>query len=262
MAREVKEETRRQWGNDPAGAYAAGDAELGTALSFRRVEAERYRAQPWMHETFRYQDWIGKEVLEIGVGLGTDHLQFARAGASVTGIDLTPRCIDLTSRRFEQEGLESDLSVMDGERLEFPDDSFDCVYSFGVLHHTPSPDRAFAEVRRVLRPGGAFVGALYARHSLFYAALRLERIAYREYRHETLTERLGRIEKSTATDAVPLLRLYSKSELTQALRNAGFSTVSLMRRHMGIAALEGRLPGWLDRAGGRLGGWYLVHDAR
>jgi ubiquinone/menaquinone biosynthesis C-methylase UbiE len=260
-AHDLKDEVRRQWGNDPAGSWAAGDAELGTPLSFRRVEEDRYRVQPWMHETFRYSDWAGKRVLEIGVGLGTDHLQFARAGASVTGVDLTPQCIELTAQRFEQEGQDSDLRVMDAEHLEFPEDSFDCVYSFGALHHTPAPERAFREIRRVLRPGGAFIGALYARYSIFYAALRIERLIYREYRHETLNERLARIEKSM-TGAAPPVRLFSGLELRRTLRDAGFETATLRRRHLGMPAFEGRLPDWLEYAAERLGGWYLVHDAR
>jgi SAM-dependent methyltransferase len=261
VALELKEEVRRQWGNDPAGSDAAGDAKLGTPLSFRRVEENRYRLQPWMHDTFGYADWAGKRVLEIGVGLGTDLLQFARAGADVTGIDLTPRCIQLTTQRFEQEGLRSDLRVMDAERLDFLGGSFDCVYSFGVLHHTPAPGRAFAEIRRVLRPGGPFIGALYARYSLVYAVLLATRLVQREYRHETLRERLGRIEKSTS-NAVPPVRLFSGPGLRRELRDAGFRTVLLRRRHVGIAALEGRLPGQLEQVAARIGGWYLVHDAR
>jgi 2-polyprenyl-3-methyl-5-hydroxy-6-metoxy-1,4-benzoquinol methylase len=59
-----------------------------------RVEAHRYAEQPWMHETFGYERWAGRDVLEVGVGLGTDHLQFARAGACMTGIDLTPLCVE------------------------------------------------------------------------------------------------------------------------------------------------------------------------
>ncbi len=88
-----------------------------------------------MHDTFRYERFAGQRVLEIGVGLGTDHVQFARAGAVMTGIDLTPRCIELTQIRVAQEGLWSDLRVMDAGQLTFEKDAFDAVYSFGVLHH-------------------------------------------------------------------------------------------------------------------------------
>lgn len=258
---DIKSETQKQWSNDPAGAFAAGDAELGSELSFERVEAVRYREQPWMHETFRYSDHAGRDVLEIGVGLGTDHLQFARAGGKMTGIDLTPECVDLTRKRFAQEGLETDLHRMDAERLEFADDSFDTVYSFGVLHHTPDMEAAFREVRRVLRPGGRFIGGLYSKYSWFHAALLTERLIYREYRKETLEQRYSRIELSS-TDAAPLVRLLSGHELKRMLRGAGFESVSLRRRHMGLAALTQRLSPRAAEIAGRIGGWYLVHDAR
>jgi ubiquinone/menaquinone biosynthesis C-methylase UbiE len=258
---DAKAQARRQWANDPAGALAAGDAELGSELSFARIEAHRYREQPWMQRTFRYADSAGKSVLEIGVGLGTDHLQFARAGARTTGIDLTPRCVELTRRRCEQEGVTSDLRVMDAEALDFPDDSFDVVYSFGVLHHTPDMAAAFREVRRVLRPGGSFIGGLYSRYSWFHAAVRLKRIRERGHRSETIEERLARIEVSSS-DSLPLVRLTSGRELRRMLADAGFASVRLRRRHLGLASLSGRLPSPVEDLAGRLGGWYLIHDAR
>jgi ubiquinone/menaquinone biosynthesis C-methylase UbiE len=257
----AKHEARRQWAHDPAGSIAVEDDGLGTPESFRKVEAHRYAEQPWMHETFHYARFRGQRVLEIGVGLGTDHLQFARAGARLTGIDLTQRCIDLTRARFAQQGLRSRLLQMDAERLDFDDDSFDVVYSFGVLHHTPSPERAFREVRRVLRPGGVFIGGLYNQQSAFYARVLLERLVWREFRHETLEQRRGRIEHSTS-GAVPLVRLFTSGELRRLLRESGFEHVDLTRRHLGLGRFTGRLPEWLERGGGRLAGWYLVHTAR
>ena len=261
MHEAVKREAVKQWTTDPAGAFAAGDDDLGTPESFRRIEAYRYREQPWMHETFHFDAYRGARVLEIGVGAGTDHIQFARAGADLTGIDLTPRSVELTSKRLEQEGFEAKVSVMDAERLEFPDDSFDVVYSFGVLHHTSSPERAFSEVRRVLRPGGRFVGALYNRYSFFMARVLVERYIYREYRKETWTERLSRIEYSTS-GARPRVRLFGRRELAHGLHDAGFDRVTICRRHLGLGRYTARFPRAVERIGGRTVGWYLVHDAR
>ena len=258
--RDIRDEAVAQWGNDPAGSVAAGPEPLGTERSFARVEDYRYHEQPWMHETFQYESYSGARVLEIGVGLGTDHLQFARAGAHMTGVDLTPRCVDLTRRRFEQEGQTSDLRVMDAESLEFEDSSFDAVYSFGVLHHVPSSERAFKEVRRVLRPGGQFVGALYSRRSYYYARIRVERMLWRQYRWESLEDRLARIEYSTS-DSRPLVRLFTKAELRSALQEAGFQEVLIRRRHVGFGRLTRYVPAPVERALGRLAGWYLVHRA-
>jgi len=261
-AEHIRDEARAQWSHDPAGNIAVQeDTDLGTPESFAQVEAYRYADQPWMHETFRFERFAGQRVLEIGVGLGTDHLQFARAGAKMTGIDLTDRCIDLTRRRFEQEGLHSDLRIMDAEALEFDDDAFDVVYSFGVLHHIPSTEHAFREVRRVLRPGGVFLGALYSRESYFYARVRLERLLRAEWRHESLEDRLSRIEYSTS-DAKPYVRLLGRRELTRLLHEAGFPEVAIVRRHVGLGSMTASVPAPVERTLGRIGGWYLVHAAR
>jgi SAM-dependent methyltransferase len=260
-AEEVKRESRHQWGSNPAGDLAAGDASLGSAESFRRIEAHRYREQPWMHETFNFDAYRDRDVLEIGVGLGTDHLQFARAGARLTGIDLTPRCIDLTRARFAMEGRQSDLRVMDAEKLEFESGSFDAVFSFGVLHHTPYPERAFAEVRRILRPGGVFLGGLYNRDSAFFALLLAQRLRHRALRSEPIADRLSRVEHST-TDAKPLVRLFTSRELRQMLTQAGFADVRIRRRHLGLGRHTDRAPRVVERVGGSVAGWYLIHHAR
>lgn len=257
---QVRDEARAQWGHDPAGSSHAGEAELGTPESFANIERQRYREQPWMHRTFHFERYAGARVLEIGVGLGTDHLQFARAGARTTGIDLTPRCIDLTGQRLRQEGFEPDLHVMDAEALEFPDDSFDAVYSFGVLHHIPSTERAFREVRRVLRPGGVFLGGLYSRESYFHARIVLEwvlRGRFLKYPYEHL---LADVEYSTG-DARPHVRLFGKEELREILHRTGFSTVAINRRHVGLGFLTDRVPSSVEWHLGRLGGWYLIHHA-
>ncbi len=96
----------------------------------------------------------GLKVLEVGVGLGADHQQFAEAGADLYGIDLTERAVEHTRKRLVAFGLTSDLSVGDAENLDFSDESFDQVYSWGVLHHSLDTPKAIAEVWRVLKRGG------------------------------------------------------------------------------------------------------------
>ena len=130
----------------------------------------RYELEP---EILRFADFDsarGKRVLEIGVGMGADFLRWARAGAIATGIDLTERAVELTRKRLSEDGLEADVKVADAEHLPFPDGSFDLVYSWGVLHHTPDPNRAIAEAQRVLAPGGHLRLMLYHRRSWVAAA--------------------------------------------------------------------------------------------
>ena len=120
-----------------------------------RAQAEaRYALEPYIPDFAGFAAARGLRVLEIGVGLGADHQRFAEAGADLWGIDLTDRAVEHTRRRLAAFGLTSHLAVGDAERLEFADASFDRVYSWGVLHHSPDTPKAIAEVWRVLKPGG------------------------------------------------------------------------------------------------------------
>lgn len=107
-----------------------------------------------------------KKILEIGVGVGTDHLQWARAGAHCYGVDLTEAAIEITSVRLSLYGLKSDLQRVDAEILPYADDTFDLVYSWGVIHHSTDPELIVREIRRVLKSQGEFIGMLYNRRSV------------------------------------------------------------------------------------------------
>jgi SAM-dependent methyltransferase len=125
----------------------------------------RYELEPEILPFADFESASGKRVLEIGVGMGADFIRWVRAGALATGVDLTERAVELTRKRLQGEGLDADLRVADAEALPFPDGSFDIVYSWGVLHHTPNPARALLEAQRVLAPGGVLKIMLYHRYS-------------------------------------------------------------------------------------------------
>ncbi len=164
QAERTKGAVRTFWERTPCGSWDATAPE-GTAEYFQQIERRRYQLEPFIPEFADFGAALGRSVLEIGVGLGTDHVQFARAGARLSGVDLTAKGIELVRRRLELEELHSDLRIADAEELPFADGSFDVVYSWGVLHHTPDTARAVREAIRVLRPGGRICVMLYARHS-------------------------------------------------------------------------------------------------
>jgi ubiquinone/menaquinone biosynthesis C-methylase UbiE len=164
QAEQTKGAVRSFWERTPCGSWDASAPE-GTREYFDQIERRRYELEPFIHRFARFGETRAQRVLEIGVGLGTDHVQFARAGADLTGVDLTPKGVELVGRRLALEGLESDLQVADAERLPFEDASFDVVYSWGVLHHTPDTPRAIREAIRVLRPGGRLCVMVYSRHA-------------------------------------------------------------------------------------------------
>lgn len=125
----------------------------------------RYELEPEILRFADFESAAGKQVLEIGVGMGADFLRWVRAGAVATGVDLTERAVSLTRQRLAKEALEAVVQVADAEQLPFADGQFDIVYSWGVIHHTPNPALALAEVQRVLAPGGELRLMLYHRHS-------------------------------------------------------------------------------------------------
>lgn len=164
---QLKERVRAFWQAHPCGTKFS-DAEIGTREFFERIEAHRYEKEWHIPEAAQFANARGLRVLEIGCGLGTDGAQFAKAGAVYTGIDLTDAAIELAQKRFEQFGLQGEFQVADAENLQFPDESFDVVYSHGVLHHTPDISAAVQEIHRVLKPGGRVIVMLYHRGSYNY----------------------------------------------------------------------------------------------
>jgi ubiquinone/menaquinone biosynthesis C-methylase UbiE len=165
MPVELKREVADFWDRSSCGeVYATGDSELA------RYEAQsrsRYQLEPYLPRFARFEEAAGRDVLEIGVGMGADHVELARSRPrTLSGVDLTPRAVEHARRRLGLYALHSELQVADAEKLPFDADRFDLVYSWGVLHHTPDTRRAIDEVHRVLRPGGCARIMIYHKHAL------------------------------------------------------------------------------------------------
>ena len=165
VSEQEKAAVQEFWNRQSCGeVYAAGDS-LRAQLDAQ--EQTRYQLEPYIFDFARFADGRDRDVLEIGVGMGADHLQWAKASPrSLTGVDLTPRAIEFTRSRFEVSGLTSRLECADAEQLPFEENSFDIVYSWGVLHHSPNTPTAINEVFRVLRPGGIARVMIYHRWSI------------------------------------------------------------------------------------------------
>jgi ubiquinone/menaquinone biosynthesis C-methylase UbiE len=177
----LNQEVRSFWEQNPCGTSrkVTGGAAEGSLEWFEKIEEFRYSQEPFVHAVAQFTRYHGKKLLEVGVGAGTDHLQWARAGADCSGVDLTDSAIEITRARLRAYGLCSNLQRVDAERLPFDDASFDVVYSWGVIHHSETPSRIVGEIWRVLKPGGEFIGMMYGRRSLkvltawvYYALLR------------------------------------------------------------------------------------------
>jgi len=140
MSDSLKQAVKAYWEAEPCGSR--GHDSTDDAAFFRDTEAARYQLDGSLIFGFaEFPRWRGKRVLEIGVGTGTDFLQWARSGAEAVGVDLTERAVLLTRRRLAREGLDRPVYVADAEQLPFADGSFDLVYSWGVLHHSPNTEK-------------------------------------------------------------------------------------------------------------------------
>ena len=245
-----KDEVRAFWEADPCGAKLANAPE-GSPEFFAQVARARDELEPFIGRFADFGSTAGQRVLEIGVGLGSDFIRFARAGADLTGVDLTEHAIELVRHRLALERLDATLAVADAERLPFADGSFDVVYSWGVLHHTPNPDAAIREARRVLRPGGRLCVMLYARHSWVALGLwaRYGLLTGRPWR--SLSDVVAHHMESTGT------RAYTRAELAE--RFAGLD--GLVIEHVGTP-YDRRVAGPLARLTGPRMGWFIVVRGR
>lgn len=158
---DLKSDVARFWNVEPCGSRY-----LGEAVDFERHASERYRLEPYIPDFAQFSSSAGLRVLEIGVGMGADYEQWLRAGAMATGVDLSESSLSRARQRCEQAGLKSDLRRADAENLPFTNDSFDVVYSYGVMHHSPDTQRCLDEAWRVLKPGGTARIMLYHHASL------------------------------------------------------------------------------------------------
>jgi len=164
---QLKERVRAFWQANPCGTKFA-DAEPGSRRFFELVEQHRYETEWHIPGAADFASTRGLRVLEIGCGMGTDGAQFAKAGANYTGVDLTEAAVELARKRFEVFNLPGTFRTADAEKLDFADESFDVVYSHGVLHHTPDTATAIREVHRVLKKNGRAIVMLYHRNSYNY----------------------------------------------------------------------------------------------
>ena len=164
----MKEQVREFWNRQSCGTENALAAKF-TRDYFEQLETHRYFDQPYIHAFAQFTRYRGKRVLEVGFGPGTDFIQWLRAGAQVSGIDLTQEALDHLRHGIEIYGLPEpeSIRVADAENLPFENDGFDLGYSFGVLHHSPNTEKAISELVRVVKPGGEIKIMLYNRRSIY-----------------------------------------------------------------------------------------------
>ncbi len=233
----TKDEVREFWDSGSCGEVYAVDGD-----EFESQRAARYELEPYIPEFARFEEGRGKDVLEIGVGMGADHLEWARSGPrKLCGIDLTPRAVDWTRRRLDHYGFTPDVEVGDAENLPFEDESFDIVYSYGVLHCTPDTPKAFREVHRVLRTGGVARVMIYHRKAIVGYLLWLRYGLLAGHPRRDLDWVYGHQLESPGTkayrveDAMTLVEPFSSADLHVQLSFGDLLLGAAGQRHQGFA---------------------------
>lgn len=216
------------------------------------ADLEHYHFEKLHHlpRLIDFSAYRGRKVLDVGCGAGTDLARFAKGGAIVTGVDISPSAIALAKQNFAQQGLAADLREADGERLPFADGEFDFVFAHGVVQYTTHDQALVDECRRVLKPGGTAVFQVYNRISWLNGLSKVMKVPLE---HE---------------DA-PVLKRYSAGEFRALL--TGFRSVRLVEERFPVKSrLHG---GWkgtlfntffvgtfnaLPRSWVRRFGWHLL----
>jgi ubiquinone/menaquinone biosynthesis C-methylase UbiE len=167
-AGEIKKQVHQFWNEQSCDTQVTTEQQHSKEY-FEDIERFRYFDQPFIHSFAQFTRYRGKRVLEVGFGAGTDFIQWLRAGAVASGIDLTEEALQNLTHRIEVYDLPKPERILvgDAENLPFANASFDLGYSFGVLHHTPDTEKAIAELVRVIKPGGEIKLMLYNRHSIY-----------------------------------------------------------------------------------------------
>jgi ubiquinone/menaquinone biosynthesis C-methylase UbiE len=153
------------------------DQEVGTLGFFDDLDEYRFDKLRYLPQLVDFGGFSNQTLLEVGCGIGTDLVRFARGGARATGVDLSQTAIDLAARNVELHGLKPvELRVGNGEALPYPDNTFDHVYAHGVIQYTADPAQLVRECHRVLRPGGQAIFMVYNRISWLNALSKLMKV--------------------------------------------------------------------------------------
>lgn len=204
---------------------------LGTRAYFDEVEARKYFVEPHIPGFAQFPRWAGKRVLEIGCGIGTDTMNFARAGAEITAVELSPKSLALARQRARVYGFEDRVEFRHGNAEELDrlclEGGYDLVYSFGVVHHTPHPERVLEHARDLARPGGTLKVMVYNRRSWKAAQIALGEGRGQFWRMPELLS-----QHSEAQAGSPVTYTYSRRELVTLLQRHGFPEAQVSIEHI------------------------------
>ena len=247
--------------------------EIGTKEYFDEVEKRKYFVEPHIPDFAEFSRWKGKRVLEIGCGIGTDTINFARAGAIVTAVDLSEESLAIAKKRAEVFGLEKNVVFYQAnaeilsETVPIPENSYDLIYSFGVIHHTPNPENAIEEIRKYMGKNTVLKIMLYNKFSwkVFWILLTEGKLKFWK-----LNKLIA--QNSEAQTGCPVTYTYTKSSVKKFLK--GFHITKSFYEHIFPYSIPEYkeykykkvwyfriMPSFMFRKLERLFGWHLCVEA-
>jgi SAM-dependent methyltransferase len=204
------------WDNQPCNIFHS-NKELGSVEYFNEVERRKYFVEPHIPQFAQFDNWENKDVLEIGCGIGTDGVNFARSGARYVGVELSGESLKIAKMRFKVFGLNGELFKANVENLTKLIERkmrFDLVYSFGVLHHTPNIGLALSNIRSLCHSESTFRFMVYARNSWKSAMIN------------------AGLDQPEAQHGCPIANLYTHDEIDSILNRTGFKLRKIEQAHI------------------------------
>jgi 2-polyprenyl-3-methyl-5-hydroxy-6-metoxy-1,4-benzoquinol methylase len=213
LATELVDKIKQYWNTQPCNVKHSL-SESGTEQYWNEVSERRFFVEPHLRDFASFHQWRGKRVLEIGSGIGSDAVEFARHGAEYVGIDLSAESVAMSRQRFELFGLQGDFHVMDAadQVMMAKLGQFDLVYSCGVLHHYPDMTACLDNIHDALLPDGEFRMLVYAKNSWKYAMIQKG------------------LDQFEAQAGCPYAKAYSREEIYELL-NGKFEVLRIRQDH-------------------------------
>jgi 2-polyprenyl-3-methyl-5-hydroxy-6-metoxy-1,4-benzoquinol methylase len=221
---------RDYWNNRPCNIRHSTQP-IGTKEYFDEVEARKYMVESHIPAFADFEQWRGKKVLEIGCGIGTDTINFARHGAQVTTVDLSAKSMELAQQRAAVFHLQDKIRFLPGNAEQLstfvPVEPYDLIYSFGVIHHTPHPDNVLEELRKYTRPGTVIKIMVYHRRSYKVAWILATEGKGQFWK---LSEIIAR--NAEAQTGCPIAYTYTRKEGRELLERHGFKVAKVEVDHI------------------------------
>jgi 2-polyprenyl-3-methyl-5-hydroxy-6-metoxy-1,4-benzoquinol methylase len=224
----IKDQVKQFWNDRPCNIKHSGKEFLSKEY-FDEVEYKKYLVEPHIPGFADFEKWKGKKVLEIGCGIGTDSINFARNGAELTIVEFSDKSLEICKKRFEVFDLKANFYCGDVEKLsEFlPIEEYDLIYSFGVIHHTPNPQKAFEEIYKYMNRDTELRVMLYSKisYKLFWVMME------NNIREITDMENLIRKNAEAQYDC-PVAYTYTFDEIEDMLLKVGIKVEKIWKDHI------------------------------